>query len=119
MTHRHPYPSPALQEVINRNHAARRLITTFTRSASTLDDLWQHVTAALNDTPALVAEITRLRSELAKARLNRANIIAAARATLTAHSDGERDPLYYLRDELIAQETRSAYGKPGRPDGAS
>lgn len=31
------------------------------------------------------------------------NLIAAARATLRAHADGEDDPLYYLRDELQAQ----------------
>jgi hypothetical protein len=28
---------------------------------------------------------------------------AAAKASLSAHADGERDPLYYLRDELEAQ----------------
>jgi hypothetical protein len=31
------------------------------------------------------------------------NLLAAARATLSAHADGEEDPLYYLRDELRAQ----------------
>jgi hypothetical protein len=31
------------------------------------------------------------------------NLIAAARATLSAHADGEADALYYLRDELQAQ----------------
>jgi hypothetical protein len=30
------------------------------------------------------------------------DLIAAARASLAAAADGEPDPLYYLRDELIA-----------------
>jgi hypothetical protein len=31
------------------------------------------------------------------------NLLAAARAALSAHADGEGDPLFYLRDELTAQ----------------
>ena len=31
------------------------------------------------------------------------NLLTAAKATLSAHVDGEEDPLYYLRDELTAQ----------------
>ena len=31
-----------------------------------------------------------------------ANLLAAARATLSAERDGESDPLWYLRDELRA-----------------
>ncbi|GAA3168066.1 hypothetical protein [Nonomuraea roseoviolacea] len=103
MTNRHPYPHTDLQEVISRHHIARRLITTFARSASALDDIWQHVTAALDDAPALVTEVIRLRAELVTIRRHRANLIAASRATLAAHHDGERDPLFYLRDELDAQ----------------
>jgi hypothetical protein len=30
------------------------------------------------------------------------NLVAAARATLGAATEGEPDPLYYLRDELTA-----------------
>src|SRR5436305_1675758 len=36
---------------------------------------------------------------------------AAARATLTAADDGERDPLYYLRDELTATGHLPASGE--------
>jgi hypothetical protein len=36
-------------------------------------------------------------------RLDRANLAAAAFATIAAHQDGEPDPLSYLRDELGAQ----------------
>ncbi|NRQ35769.1 hypothetical protein HII36_28625 [Nonomuraea sp. NN258] len=103
MTHHHPYPDPDLQEIIDRNRTARELIATFARSTATLSDLWQHVTAALGDTPVLITEIFRLRSTISKTRLSRANLIASIRATLAAHADGESDPLSYLRDELADQ----------------
>lgn len=38
--------------------------------------------------------------QLAAARLKAANLEAAMRAALSAHSDGESDPLAYLRDEI-------------------
>lgn len=50
----------------------------------------------------LSAIITRLVAELEATRLDRANLLAAMRATLAAHAEGERDPLFYLRDELNA-----------------
>ena len=46
----------------------------------------------------------RLRARLARTLANLHNLIAAARATLSAHADGEDDALYYLRDELEAQD---------------
>jgi hypothetical protein len=49
---------------------------------------------------ALRAEIIRLTAELAAARLESANRLAAMRAALGAATDGEPDPLEYLRDEL-------------------
>lgn len=51
----------------------------------------------------LHAEIRRLRARLATTLNDLHNLIAAARATLSADADGESDPLYYLRDELEAQ----------------
>lgn len=62
-------------------------------------DLW-HATA---DIPVLLAELHRTRSLLALARLAQANLLAAARATLTAARDGDPEALYYLIDELDAQ----------------
>jgi hypothetical protein len=44
--------------------------------------------------------VARLTAELAATRLDRANLLAAIRATLAASADGEADPLAYLRDEL-------------------
>jgi hypothetical protein len=32
------------------------------------------------------------------------DLVAAARASLSAEHDGEPDPLYYVRDELAEQE---------------
>jgi hypothetical protein len=59
--------------------------------------------AALETIPRLCAEIGRLRARLARSLTELHNLIAAARATLGAHADGEDDALYYLRDELDAQ----------------
>ncbi|MEU4695531.1 hypothetical protein [Nonomuraea dietziae] len=103
MTHSHPYPRPDLQGAATRNTTAVHLLTAFAKSAPALDDMWQHVFAALDDTSALIIEIDQLRTALAATRYQRANLIAAIRATLAARRDGERDPLYYIRDELKAQ----------------
>ena len=59
--------------------------------------------AALETIPRMCAEIGRLRARLACTLADLHNLIAAARATLGAHADGEPDALYYLRDELDAQ----------------
>ncbi|GAB7040212.1 MULTISPECIES: hypothetical protein [Catenuloplanes] len=60
--------------------------------------------AALADIPLLLAEAHRLSATARLARMELANLRAAARATLAAHHDGEADPLAYLRDELDATE---------------
>jgi hypothetical protein len=59
-----------------------------------------------------LSDITRLSAELAAARLESANRLAAMRAALSADADGEADPLQYLRDEI------GDYPAPdgGRPD---
>jgi hypothetical protein len=63
------------------------------------------VPSLINDLADLVAELTRLAGELDQARLDRANLRAAMRATLAAQAEGEADPLWYLRDELHAAES--------------
>jgi hypothetical protein len=92
-----------LQEVNTRNRNARDIIAGFSDATPTLADIWQYVETALADTPQLAAEVTLLRAQLADGRLNRANLVAAIRATIAAHHDGEDDPLSYLRDELHEQ----------------
>ena len=69
------------------------------------DQCQQSVPSLINDLAGLVAELTRLAGELDQARLDRANLRAAMRAALAAHTDGEPDPMWYLRDELDAPES--------------
>ena len=83
------YPDADLQEVAGQHEAA----------TSAMNKL----AAVLDTIPRLCAEIGRLRAGLARTLTDLHNLIAAARATLGAHSDGEPDALYYLRDELDAQ----------------
>ncbi len=102
-TDRTQHPDVDLQEAATRHQTARHTIAGFATALPTLAEIWHQLQSALADTPALAAEITRLRAELADTRLDRANLIAAARAVITAYQDGEPDPLSYLRDELHAR----------------
>jgi hypothetical protein len=102
MPHANTNPSPAidLQQISTRNAHARNIIAGFASVLPELAGWWQALTDALSDTVALSAQLTRLSGELERARLDRANLRAAMRATLAAHADDEPDPLWYLRDEL-------------------
>ena len=82
-------PDTNLQEVASRHDTA----------AAVIDKLGR----ALDTIPLLSTEITRLRRRLTTTLSDLNNLLAAAKATLSAHADGEEDPLYYLRDELTAQ----------------
>jgi hypothetical protein len=57
------------------------------------------------DVPVLLAEIDRLHSLTRLSRGQYADLLAAARATLSADRDGEAEPLCYLRDELDANSS--------------
>jgi hypothetical protein len=109
-----PYINIDLGEVATRNNTARHIVAGFSTATPTLDEIWQYLEDSLNDVPELSAEIARLSGELQNARLDRANLLAAARATVAAHHDGEPDPLSYLRDELDAlrQVSRDAQRRP-------
>jgi hypothetical protein len=102
---------PDLPEVATRNRFARHVVAGFSAAFPTLADIWRYLDTALTDSPALSAEIARLRAELAGVRLNLANLAAAALATLAARDEGEPDPLSYLRDELRAQGHGSGRGR--------
>lgn len=97
-----------IPEVTARNEAARDIVAGFASATPTLAVAWRTVGAALADCTALAADVTRLAAELTGTRMDRANLLAAMRATLAAEADGETDPLYYLRDELAARQGRSA-----------
>lgn len=97
-----------LHAVYARNDNARRVIAGFASAMPALSVMWQQVDRALADVPALGAAIARLAADLAGTRQDRANLLAAMRATIGAHADGETDPLWYLRDELDARQQGSA-----------
>jgi hypothetical protein len=90
-------------EVTTRSNTTRHMVARLSTAIPALADIWQYIDTALADAPTLSAEVTRLRAELDHTRLDRANLLAAARATIGAYLDGESDPLCYLRDELAVR----------------
>jgi hypothetical protein len=107
MTIPRPHYRTDLDEIAARNQTARHMIAGFAAEMPMLADFWRHLDTALTDNLALCAEVTRLNADLAATRLDRANLIAAMRAAIAAHADGEPDPLYYVRDELAARHLPS------------
>jgi hypothetical protein len=101
LTTQPPTGASNLPEVTTRNRAAHVIVAAL--AAERPARIWQYLIDALGDTPALTAEVTRLRALISEERLDRANLAAAALATIGAHRDGDTDPLSYLRDELSAQ----------------
>jgi hypothetical protein len=69
-------------------------------------DQYDRATSALYTVATALGAIPRVCVEVRRLRARLANLVAAARATLSAHDDGEPDALYYLRDELEAQGYR-------------
>jgi hypothetical protein len=104
MTNPQPY---SREEIAARNEIARRMIAGFAAEMPALADFWRHLDTALAGNLALAAELTHQNTELTAIRLDRANLLAAIRAALAAHAEGEADPLYYLRDELSARQALS------------
>jgi hypothetical protein len=101
-----------IEEITARNQTARHMIAGFAAEMPPLADFWRHLGTALTDNLTLSAELTRLNAELAATRLDRANLLAAIRAAIAAHADGESDPLSYLRDELDARQMpRQRHGR--------
>ena len=107
MTNPHPHSRIDLEEIAARNETARHMIAGFSAEMPVLADFWRLLDTALTGNLALSAEVTRQDAELTATRLDMANLLAAIRATLAAHADGEADPLYYLRDELSARPAPS------------
>lgn len=96
MPNEFPHSRNNLREITTRNEIARHIVTGFAASLPNLAAFWNDLIAALSDTEGLTTEIAAL-------RLDRANLLAAMRATIAAHAEGEPDPLSYLRDELEAR----------------
>ncbi len=100
------------QRITTRNDIARDIIAGFASVTPTLTGVFRLVDAALADVPAVLADVPavladlgRVRAELEAVRLDRANLLAAIRACLSADADAEDDPLGYLRAELGATGT--------------
>jgi hypothetical protein len=110
MTNPRPHYRIDIEQTAARNETARRMIVGFAADMPALAGFWRHLDTALADNLTLSAEVTRLASELTSARFERANLLAAMRASIAAHADGEPDPLYYVRDELTA----TGHAAPGR-----
>jgi hypothetical protein len=87
-------------EITTRNDIARDIIAGFAAVTPMLTGVSRLIDTALADLPAVLADLGRARAELQAVRLDRANLVAAIRATLAADAEGEPDPLGYLRDEL-------------------
>lgn len=88
------------REITTRNEVARDIIAGFAAVTPTLAGAWRIIDQSLADLPAVLADLDRTRGELEAVRLDRANLLAAIRATLAADAEGEPHPLGYLRDEL-------------------
>lgn len=95
------------QKIMTRNDIARDIIAGFASVTPTLAGVFRFIDTALADVPTVLADLRQERAGLEAARLEAANLLAAMRATIAAHADGEADPLYYIRDELEAAHERS------------
>jgi predicted DNA-binding ribbon-helix-helix protein len=104
MTNPHSYYRINLEEIAARNETARHIIAGFSAEMPLLAEFWRNLDTALTDNLELSAEVARLTAEVSSTQLDRANLLAAIRATLAAYTDGEADPLYYIRDELDVRQ---------------
>jgi hypothetical protein len=104
-----PEPRINLDVAYARSDHARRIIAACMAAMPAVAVMWEQVDDALADVPAMGAVIARLTAELAATRMDRANLLAAMRATIAAHADGDPDPLWYLRDELAARQAPSQH----------
>jgi hypothetical protein len=93
-------PEINLNAIYARNDTARRMVAGFASALPAMSGMWQQLDRALADVPAMGAVIARLTAQLADTRMDRANLLAAMRATIAAHADGEPDPLWYVRDAI-------------------
>jgi hypothetical protein len=92
-------------EITARNDIARDIVAGFAAVTPHLAGIWRILDQALADLPAVLADLGRTRAELAAVRLDRANLLAAIRATLAADAEGEPNALGYLCDELDSAAT--------------
>jgi hypothetical protein len=87
-------------QITTRNDIARDIVAGYAAVTPHLNGIWRILDQALADLPAVLTDLGRARAELEAVRLDRANLLAAIRAAIATHTEGETDPLGYLRDEL-------------------
>jgi hypothetical protein len=68
------------------------------------------------DLTTLRGEITRLRKAMTVLRGRYANLLAAVRAAVAAHEDGEADPMAYLYDELPDHSSHTVVNSDSHED---
>lgn len=107
-------PPEALPEVTSRNRIARYLAEGFFLSFPA--DIWRYIATAFAHIPALSTEITRLRAELAGARLDCANLAAAGRHVDYGRLQEESRRVGALGEELVMAYERYRLRDAGRPD---
>jgi hypothetical protein len=96
MPNKLPYVNIDLEEITARNDNTQHIIAGFATATPALADIWRYLQNAFSDVPTLAAEITRLAAELQNTRLDRSNLLAAARATIAAYHDGESEAVVCL-----------------------
>jgi hypothetical protein len=89
-----PESGLGLHVIYARSDHARRIIAGCMSVMPVAAEMWKQVDRSLADVPATGAVIARLTAELTDTRMDRANLLAAMRATIAAHADGEADPLH-------------------------
>jgi hypothetical protein len=94
-----PYPVRHLPQLSIDPHAIATRLHQFA-DADPCSNCELPVTHAITDIARLLIQVNRLYIALQNERIRSANLEAAMRAALSAHADGESDPLAYLRDEL-------------------
>ncbi|MEV5574455.1 hypothetical protein AB0L06_30845 [Spirillospora sp. NPDC052269] len=100
-----------LTEVREKNRIAREVVSYLDDAIPSMAELWWRIYAALADTLMLIVEINRLNAANRGLRTDYVNLLAAARALLGAAEEGtDPDPLYYVRDEVNAQQQRHQDG---------
>ncbi|GLY07644.1 hypothetical protein [Actinoplanes sp. NBRC 101535] len=94
MTNDQHIPRPTIDQEAVRSHlhAVRLRPTPVT--------VW----TVIGDVPVLLAEVDRLARLVTRTRWDFADLLAAARATLSADHDGESEPLTYLRDAVAEHQ---------------
>jgi hypothetical protein len=107
MTSPHPYSRVSLEEVTARSEAARHVIAGLSAQMPALAGFWRYLDTALADNLTLCAEVSRLSAELAAARLDRANLLAA-------QIDHSLSDVSVLTSEITRLQSELQVGRLGR-----